>query len=56
MKRKSLLSEVTSSLSKLREHPVVLWPDICDNLGQVLVIICQLFVKIYDLLVIVTHI
>ncbi len=29
------------------EHPVVLWPNICDNLRQILLTICQLFVKIY---------
>src|SRR5216684_201781 len=33
--------------SQCREHPVVLWPDICDNSGQILVIIGQLFMKIY---------
>jgi hypothetical protein len=25
----------------------MLWPDMCDNLGQILLTICQLFVKIY---------
>jgi hypothetical protein len=34
--------------SQDREHPIVLWPDICDNSRQILVMIGQLFVKIYS--------
>jgi hypothetical protein len=34
----------------------VLWPDMCDNLGQILLIICQLFVKIYNWMMIVRNI
>jgi hypothetical protein len=34
----------------------VLWPDICDNLCQILVEIGQLFVKMYKFMVIVTNI
>ncbi|OLB32336.1 MAG: hypothetical protein AUH05_18755 [Ktedonobacter sp. 13_2_20CM_53_11] len=29
------------------EHPIVLWPDICDNFCQILVTIDQLSMKIY---------
>jgi len=41
LKRKTLLLKVA-------EHPLALWPDICNNLSQMLLIICQLLMKIVN--------
>jgi len=44
---KAFFGRWQSSLSQWREHPLMLWPDMCDNLRQILLTICHLFVKIY---------